>query len=57
LFLYKTLDSLKQQNDTNESISELNEEVDEDKFLETINIVTVPQSNIDDMILKVRFTA
>ena len=57
MFLYKTLDSLKQQNDTNESISELNEEVDEDKFLETINIVTVPQSNIDDMILKVRFTA
>ena len=41
--------------DTNDSLIELNEdaEIDEHQFLDSINVVTVPQSHIDEMLSKV----
>ncbi len=59
--MYYYLDNLKPKYidanddfDNNNSMNEICEEVDEHKFLETINIVTVPQSHIDEMIAKVK---
>lgn len=44
-------------NDSSKSSNDISQEeliIDEIKFLETINIVTVPQKHINDMIAKVR---